>query len=284
VRSAPATGLSSAEYGRVLRCVRRALRAADGEILPRYRRTAIAYKADGTEVTAADRGAERALRRVIAAAFPEDAIVGEEFGGTRPARGRCWLIDPIDGTAQFALGLPTFGTLVGLTVDGIPEFGCIHLPVIGETTYAARGHGCWFRDGARRPRRVHVAAAKRLARARLSVTSLKCSDLAHARGPLRLSALFPAAGRVSFVGDCTQYALLCRGLIDAALDPLMHPWDVAALVPCVQEAGGALAPLDGSRGSLLQARNLAAASSRALLGELLERLRAPLHSRRGRTD
>jgi histidinol-phosphatase len=266
--------LAAREFRALLTVLGTALAASDAEILPRYRRTRIGYKADGSEVTAADRGAERALRRVFAKTCPGDAIVGEEFGGTLPRRGRCWLVDPIDGTSQFALGLSSFGTLIGLIEDGEPLFGCIHLPVLGETTYAGLGHGCWYRAHGARARRVRVARAKPLARSRLSITSLKCSDLAYKAGPLKLSALMRATGRVSFVGDCTQYALLCRGLLDAALDPLMHPWDIAALVPCVREAGGALAALDGSQGPLIEAASLAAASSRGLLGEICRALDA----------
>jgi fructose-1,6-bisphosphatase/inositol monophosphatase family enzyme len=138
-----------------------------------------------------------------------------------------------------------FGTLVSLLIDGEPVFGCIHLPALRETTYAARGFGCWLtRDGAR-PQRVRVGRDARTVGAQVGLTSVKESDLARRRGAWRLTDLVRAAGRLRLVGDCVQYALLCRGAIDAAVDPLMKPWDIGALAPCVLEAGGSISDLNG---------------------------------------
>jgi histidinol-phosphatase len=241
-----------------------ALADVDTITLGHLHRVRIRHKADGSEVTVADKAGERLLRRHLRAAWPRDAVLGEEYGGDLVRAGRCWLLDPIDGTASYVLGLPMFGTLVSLLVDGEPVFGCIHLAALRETTYAARGFGCWLtRDGAR-ARRVRVAARRTLSVAQVGLTSVKESDLARRPGAWRLSELVRAAGRLRLVGDCVQYALLCRGAIDAAVDPLMKPWDIGALAPCVLEAGGSISDLNGESARIVERSSFVAASSPAL--------------------
>lgn len=241
-----------------------ALAAADEITLNYLHKVRVQHKPDGSEVTVADRAAERLLRRHLRAAWPLDAVFGEEYGGALTRAGRCWLVDPIDGTASYVLGLPLWGTLVSLLIDGEPVFGCIHLGALKETTYAARGFGCWLsRDGGR-ARRVRVAAPTRLGAAQIGLTSFKQSDLARHRGPWQLGALARSAGRLRLVGDCVQYALLCRGMLDAAVDPAMKPWDIGALVPCVLEAGGSISDLDGATQRLVERGSLVAASSAGL--------------------
>jgi histidinol-phosphatase len=238
-----------------------ALAAADAVTLGHLHRIKIHYKADGSEVTVADQAAERLLRRHLRAAWPRDAVLGEEYGGDLARVGRCWLLDPIDGTASYVLGLPMFGTLVSLLIDGDPVFGCIHLPALRETTYAARGFGCWLtRDGAR-PQQVRVAARRALPDAQVGLTSMKESDLTRRRGPWRLTQLARMVGRLRLVGDCVQYALVCRGRLDAAIDPLMKPWDIGALAPCVLEAGGSISDLTGQSARIVERTSFVAASS-----------------------
>ena len=252
-----------------------ALAAADQIILKHLHRVKIDRKADGSEVTVADKAAERLLRRHLRAVWPRDAVLGEEYGGTLARTGRCWLLDPIDGTASYVLGLPLFGTLVSLLIDGEPVFGCIHLSALKETTYAARGFGCWLtRDGAR-PRRVHVAAPKALPAAQVGFTSTKESDLAHRGGPWRLTDLARSAGRLRLVGDCVQYALVCRGVLDAGIDPVLKPWDIGAIAPCVLEAGGAVSDLNGESTRIVERSSLVAASSARLRREICAKVGHP---------
>ena len=265
--------LSAREWRGLLPRIRAAVGAADRITLGGMNRVRIQHKADGSEVTAADRGAERLLRRHIRAAWPHDAVLGEEYGGELTRRGRCWLIDPIDGTSSYVLGLPTFGTLVSLLIDGEPVFGMIHLGALRETTYAARGFGCWLQRDGGRARRVRVASAPALARAQLGLTSYKESDLAPRPGPWRLTHLAWSAGRIRLVGDCVQYALLCRGQLDGCIDPLMKPWDIGALAPCVEEAGGSVSDLSGETTRLVERSSLVAASSAALRRAIVERVR-----------
>jgi len=267
--------LSLREFRHIQSVIERALPGVDRITLGRQRRVAIERKVDGSEVTAADRAAERHLRRVLAEHWPDDAVLGEEFGGTLATAGRSWLIDPIDGTASYALGLGTYGTLISLLIDGTPVYGCIHLPAMDETTYAAVDHGCWWRRGRARPRRVSVAPARRYGQADVGLTSYKNTDLGNPAGPWRLSQLLPNVGRVRLVGDCVQYALLCRGELDGALDPRMSAWDIGALMVCVREAGGHMADFRGSDQGLLTAETFMAASSKSLIKRMAQALSPP---------
>src|ERR1700691_2457207 len=181
--------LAAREVRALLPRVFAALAEADEITLSHLHRVRIRHKADGSEVTVADKAAERLLRRHLRAAWPRDAVLGEEYGGTLARAGRCWLLDPIDGTASYVLGLPMFGTLVSLLIDGEPVFGCIHLPALRETTYAARGFGCWLTRGGAPARRVCVSATRALSAAQVGLTSVKESDLARRPGAWRLADL-----------------------------------------------------------------------------------------------
>ena len=282
--------LTPREWSATLPRLFAALKAADAITLGHLHKVKIHHKADGSEVTIADKATERLLRRRLRAAWPHDAVLGEEYGGDLAPAGRCWLIDPIDGTASYVLGLPMFGTLLSLLIDGEPVFGCIHLSALKETTYAASGFGCWLtRDGAR-ARRVRVASPCTLSRAQVGLTSVKESDLAHRRGPWRLTRLARSAGRLRLVGDCVQYALLCRGVLDAAVDPLMKPWDIGAIAPCVLEAGGSISDLNGATTQIVQRHSLVAASSATLRRAICARVGQPASApalpvfRRGHLD
>ena len=275
VRANDGPRLTARELSVTLPRIFAALAESDAVTLGHFHRVKIHHTADGSEVTVADRAAERLLRRHLRVAWPGDAVLGEEYGGTLVRTGRCWLLDPIDGTASYVLGLPMFGTLVSLLIDGEPVFGCIHLAALKETTYAARGFGCWLsRDGAR-ARRVRVAVPRALAAAQIGLTSVKESDLAPRRGPWRLTDLVRAAGQLRLVGDCVQYALVCRGALDAAIDPLMKPWDIGALAPCVLEAGGSVSDLTGEAARVVERSSFVAASSASLRREICAQVGTP---------
>jgi histidinol-phosphatase len=250
-------------------------REAGEYILPLWKNVAVDHKADGSEVTEADLGAEKLLRRRIAERYPNHTILGEEFGGDRD-RGaeHLWLIDPVDGTASFAIGLPLFGTLIGYLRHGDPCIGAIGAHALGETIYAASGQGCWYwRDG-KRPQRVQTSAITELTEAFVVSTALEHTDL-DPRDPkpsISLSRLYKQARRFRWSGDCINYALLCQGRIDVALDPRMNPWDIAAVVPCVREAGGVLSSVDGNEDVVWQ-RDLVASANSKLHTKVLESLR-----------
>lgn len=242
------------------------------EILPRFRHTVTETKRDGTPVTEADRAAERAMRARLHAAVPTHRVTGEEYGTSGPDGARHeWLLDPVDGTAWFTLGIPVFGTLIALLEDGEPVVGVIDLPAMDETVYAAAGHGCWYRQGEAAPVRVQVAPVPALADAYVSASGTHASDLTD--GSYRLTRTVKASGRFRFVADCLQHAMVCRGVLHAAIDTKMAPWDSAAIIPCITEAGGVAAGLDGTRTRVAHAGSLVTAASEPLLQQILATVR-----------
>ena len=244
-------------------------------ILPRWKNVAVEHKADGSEVTEADRGAEDILRRRIVERYPDHNILGEEFGGERLRDAEhLWLLDPVDGTASFAIGLPTFGTLIGYLRRGQPAAGVIGAHALGETIFAAAGEGCWVERGGAGPRRVRTSEVTDPAAAYVISTALEYTDLdpRHPEPSVALSRVYRRARRFRWSGDCINYALLCQGRIDTAIDPRMNPWDIAALAPCVREAGGVLTSLDGNSDVVWQ-RNLVASATAELHEKIVQLLR-----------
>jgi histidinol-phosphatase len=245
-------------------------------ILPLWKNVGVDHKADGSEVTEADRGAEQLLRRRIAERYPDHAILGEEFGGERVRDAEhLWLLDPVDGTASFSIGVPLFGTLIAYLRRGEACAGVIGGHALGETVYAATGQGCWLRRPGGNPQRLRTSSATDLAEAFVVSTGLDFTDM-DPRDPqpsVCLSSLYKAARRFRWSGDCINYALLCQGRIDIALDPRMHPWDIAAIVPCVREAGGVISSLDGNEDCIWQP-SLVASANQTLHAQVLRSLRA----------
>ncbi|MFB6098573.1 MAG: inositol monophosphatase family protein [Salinibacter sp.] len=242
-------------------------RTAETEILPRFRTVSVSQKPDGTEVTEADRAAERVMRETLSHKRPDHAVLGEEYGKSGPDDARYrWVLDPVDGTAGFTIGVPLFGTLVALLDDGEPVIGVIHFPALDETVYAAQGNGCWFRT-TDRELEVTVDPVDALDAATVTTTALHSSDVMAAddHTPYRLTELVRRAGKFRFVTDCLQHALVARGRTHAAVDTLMRPWDVAALVPCVREAGGVAQPLDPTADDIVFGSSLITAGSEDLL-------------------
>ena len=261
---------------------------AEPHILSRYRNPTVSRKADGTEVTDADKKGEEVMRELIGRRYPDHAILGEEFGasGSESAEWR-WVLDPIDGTASFSLGVPLFGTLVGLLRHGDPVAGVVHLPAIGETLYAGRKLGCWFhvRDSERVRARVRPVASlgEAVAMGPSGLASLPPEEREeHFR---RLFPLLRGAGKFRFGGDCLQHVVVCRGLAHVAVDPVMHPWDITALVPCVVEAGGVVSTADGRRDNVVFGGSFVSCCSERLLREVLGVLgEGPEGDRRPKTD
>jgi histidinol-phosphatase len=265
--------LTHREIQTLLPTVMAILKGSDAIVMRHFSRVNSTRKPDGSEVTIADKAAERFLRARLSAAWPADAVFGEEFGGALQQTGRCWLVDPIDGTASYVLGMPMFGTLIGLIIDGEPVFGCIHLPALRETTYAASGHGCWLVRPGGKPRRVHVARARPLGDAKVGMTSFKERSWLKQPGARDVAELAFKVGRLRMVGDCVQYPLVCRGVLDAAVDPLMKPWDIAAVVPCILEAGGVISDLSGRADDMIGRSSTVAASSEGLRRALCRAIR-----------
>jgi histidinol-phosphatase len=200
---------------------------ADARSFPRFRALdlAVQTKPDLTPVTDADRAVEEALREHLELERPGDAVLGEEYGTTGDGARR-WILDPIDGTKNFSRGLPIWATLIALEDNGVLTASVVSAPALGRRWWAARGEGA-FANG----ERIRVSRVARLEEAAVS------ADYA---APLR------GVWHGRALGDFWQHMLVAEGALDAAVDPGLNLWDVAALVPIVEEAGGRITSLDGA--------------------------------------
>jgi histidinol-phosphatase len=217
---------------------------ADGISLPRFRAADLRVdtKPDRTHVTDADLAVERALRERIETARPGDGFFGEESGASGGA-GRRWILDPIDGTANFLRGVPNWATLIALEVDGAPTVGVVSAPAFGARWYAELGGGAWGVDRGAPARRLRVSGVSELADA-----SLSCQSIAQWRDAGRLPALLSLAERVwrdRAYGDSWSYMLLAEGLVDIVAEFDVKAYDLAAHVPIVREAGGRFTDVEG---------------------------------------
>ena len=213
-----------------------------GDITLKYFRKSpqTSQKSDGSFVTVADREAEKYLRRRINERYPGDGILGEEDGDSPGQSGRRWIVDPIDGTFSFVHGVPLYGVLIGLEIEGQPLIGVGNMPALDEIVYAARGLGCFF-NGAR----TRVSLTASLEEALLLTTDFQdCerngfgASAATLQGRAKLSRTW---------GDCYGHLLVATGRAEVMLDPIMNIWDCAALLPIVEEAGGTFTDWRGQR-------------------------------------
>ena len=219
-----------------------AAEAAGAVIRPLFRSALLVEaKGDASPVTEADRGAERAMRAVLAERFPHHGIWGEEYGPDRADAEWLWLLDPIDGTRAFVTGRPLFGCLIALLHRGRPVLGLIDQPAVGERWIGIAGEGTRFRSPLGGTAGCRPCAS--LAEAELSCTSPEMFRPEDRPGFARLRA---AARRVTWGGDCYAYGLLALGLVDVVAEATMQPWDWAALVPVVEGAGGRVTGWDGA--------------------------------------
>jgi histidinol-phosphatase len=230
-----------------------------GKITLRYFQSGVIpeIKQDRSPVTIADREAEMCLRAAIERSFPEDGIVGEEFGTARADAPRRWILDPIDGTRSFVRGVPLYGVLVALEQGSEPVVGVVHFPALGETISAARGLGCLWNG-----RRAHVSQVGELPRAAILATEAE-------RVPAGTwQALGKGADLVRTWGDCYGHALVATGRAEVMLDPVAAVWDAAALSPVIAEAGGVFSDWEGNAGH----RGGSAVSTNAVLAEEVRRI------------
>ena len=205
-----------------------------GEITLQYfrKKPETSTKSDGSYVTIADREAERYLRQRISERFPDDGILGEEEGEVQGTSGRRWILDPIDGTFAFVHGVPFYGVLIAVEIEGEMSVGVVNIPALGEIVSAAKGEGCFLNGETAR-----VTATAELKDALLLSTSFT-----------RATELLQARAAVSRTwGDCYGYVLVATGRADIMLDPVMNLWDCAPLLPIMEEAGGTFTDWRGVR-------------------------------------
>ncbi len=224
---------------------------------------AVETKSDASPVTIADRGAEEILRKLIHARHPGHGIIGEELGSENAGAEFVWVLDPIDGTKSFISGVPLWGTLIALLHQGQPVLGCIHQPILGQLMI---GNG---RSTTLNERPVKTRRTTRIADATL-LTSDPLNPGKYQDGP-RYESLVKQARLVRTWGDCYGYLLVAAGHADVMMDPIMNPWDIAALVPVIRGAGGIITDWNG--GSPYPAESTLAAATPELHAAVTRSLR-----------
>lgn len=201
-------------------------------------------KPDLTPVTDADQATEDALRTTLSEHLPDDALLGEEFGGSAVFAGRQWVLDPIDGTKNFVRGVPVWATLIALLDDGVPQVGVVSAPALGRRWWAGRGEGAFTSFGGS-TRRISVSAVSELGSASLSFADLTTGWDDRRDAFLDLT---DDVWRVRAYGEFWSYCLVAEGAVDVAIEPELKVWDMAPLDVLVREAGGRFTNLAGEPG------------------------------------
>jgi histidinol-phosphatase len=200
----------------------------------------VELKGDQSPVTVADRETEQELRTGILEAFPQDGFLGEEYGDTPGTSGFRWILDPIDGTRSFVRGIPLWAVLVGLEYRGELIAGVVHAPPLGQTFHALRGNGC-YRDG----RSIRVSDEADLSRSLVFYSSL--SWFVKAGKEREFLDLVRRTERQRGFGDWYGFVLVAQGSGEVMVEHGVHTWDVAAIKPIVEEAGGRFSNWDGGQ-------------------------------------
>jgi histidinol-phosphatase len=220
------------------------------------------FKADGSPVTIADRMVEEYVRRAVEKQFPDHTVLGEEFGESRSGASHRWIIDPIDGTKAFIHGVPLYGVLLGLEIEGTVEVGVAYFPALDEMISAATGAGCWWNET-----RAQVSPVTSLDKAVLCFTDVG-GFWEHGRWDA-----FNRLARKTYIragwSDAYGYMLVASGRAEVMMDPVMAVWDCAPFPPIFREAGGYFGDWKGNQ--TIYAGE-AVATSQALLPEVLASL------------
>ena len=242
---------SSSQYSAELAFALTLADRADAISLSRYQALdlEITTKPDNSPVTDADKAVERAIIDAIAAKYPSDGVVGEEFG-TSGSKDRYWVIDPIDGTKNFLRGVPTWATLIALVENEKVVTSVVSSPALYRRWYATAGGGAFVIEGVING--VSNSPARKLAVSKVSAikdASIAYSDFQGwgARRPA-FEKLLDGAWRTRGLGDFWSHMLVAEGAVDVAIEPSLALWDMAALDLIVREAGGRFTSLDGVDG------------------------------------
>ncbi|MEM9373027.1 MAG: inositol monophosphatase family protein [Planctomycetota bacterium] len=202
-------------------------------------------KADGSPVTQADRAAEISIREAIAATYPDDGILGEEYESVVSSTGLTWVIDPIDGTKSFVHGVPLFGTLLACMREGLPTIGVIVMPALGEWVAAEAGRGCWWWREGRGVTRARVSDRAGVKGSMLVSTSYEYYDTESRKRAW--ASLNDEGAHTRGWSDCYAFVLLATGRADGVIEPAtMNLWDIACVPVIVGEAGGAWSDINGA--------------------------------------
>lgn len=241
-----------------------------GEVIMPFFRSRFAQEDKGgvgrfDPVTEADRAAEAIMRQMINATYPAHGIVGEEFGNERSDAPHVWVLDPIDGTRAFISGLPTWGTLIGLTHHSRPVYGMMHQPFTGER-FSGDGTSARLRHGGTE-RNLRTRTCTELAQATLMTT-----DPALLRGDdrTRYDRVERDVRLARYGCDCYAYAMLAMGQVDLVIEAGLKPYDIVALIPIIEGAGGVVTNWTG--GSAAGGGQIVASGDAALHELVLKRL------------
>lgn len=216
----------------------------------------IEHKTKNDPVTVADRAVEQKMRQMIEAHYPDDGILGEEFGVKDSRNGRVWVLDPIDGTKSFIIGRPNFGTLISLWDGDTPLLGVIDQPITKERWTGVQGQVTTFNG-----QPVHARSCPDLRQARVGSTTPRYMT------PSLITELNEKVDFVAWGGDCYLYGLLASGHIDIVIEQYLEPFDYAALVPVVRGAGGLMCDWEGRPLTLQSNKGQVAAFGDASLKE-----------------
>jgi histidinol-phosphatase len=204
-------------------------------------------KSDRSPVTRADKEAEQLVRSMVAESYPEDGILGEEFGKVSGRSPFEWIIDPIDGTKSFISGVPLYSTLVGLTHNGEPLIGVIAIPALGELVIGIRGRGAWYGQG--KEAGVETLKPTRVSSVETLADGLFVTSQVDNFGKRGAQSVYEALERNAYItrswGDGYGYLLVATGRAELMVDPIVNPWDVAAVAPVIVEAGGRFSSWSG---------------------------------------
>lgn len=218
-------------------------------------------------VTVADKKAERAIRRELRARLPDHGMVGEELGEFAPDARHRWIVDPIDGTRAFILGLPTWGTLIGLLEGTRPVLGLMDQPYTRERFWSAE-RGAFMRDTAGKERRLKTRPCRSLADAMLTATHPDMFEPGEETE--RFQGLSRSMRMTRYGGDCYGYCLLAAGHVDVIVESGLKGFDVVALIPIIEQAGGCITTWTGA--SAHEGGRIVASGDPALHEIVLKRL------------
>lgn len=224
-----------------------------GELTLRFFRNPdlkVDIKADQSPVTEADRQAELHLREIVMEAFPDDAILGEEFGEHPGNSGFKWIFDPIDGTKSFVAGVPLYTTLVAILDQKTGESlaGVIFSPATSEMVYAAIGEGAWYSQNGKKAVPARVSKVSELSKSLFLVTDSGHFSKGRKKDVSNVFLDLQQKSRISRTwGDAYGYLLVATGRAEVMVDPEMSLWDVAALLPIIEEAGGSFSDWNGKK-------------------------------------
>lgn len=215
-----------------------------GEITLKYFQNAdltVEAKQDESPVTIADRETEQFIRAEVARLFPGDKVIGEEFGeGPGEPGARRWIVDPIDGTKSFVQGVPLYGVMIGVEENGEMVAGAVFIPPLNDMVVAGRGEGCWWNG---KPARVSKTDT-------LEKAFIVTTDIANHYKQGKGAAWNELCANTRLMrtwGDCYGHILVATGRADAMFDPQMNPWDCAALMTILTEAGGTFTDYQGNQ-------------------------------------